>query len=119
MDVKYLFAHELTHIYQYNEYMVINSYWNPLVSGIKSKTVNAIFKWINIELPHEYILYYSVAYTPKHYYRNIYEFEAEFFSTNSYFFNFQSKPNRNEVNQEKCFLPNRQTINISKEKRMA
>lgn len=78
-------AHELVHIYQFNEYRVMNTYFEPLKNKIKNPTVKNIFKWVYIEIPNMR-LFYNLLYHPvgTEYYKNLYEFEAQFFSKNKY-----------------------------------
>lgn len=77
-------AHELVHVYQGNEYRIFNSYFNPLVSRIKNPVLSGVFRYVNIDLPYNYIPYMFWPKNHDRYYRNFFEFEAEFFSTNSY-----------------------------------
>jgi|GEM_PF-1700256 len=76
-------AHELVHTYQSNEYRVMNTYFDPLKAKIKNKTINDIFKYVYVELPY-FAGFYGLNYNRDCHYRNFYEFEAEYFSTNSY-----------------------------------
>jgi len=78
------FPHELVHIYQNNEFRIINTWFDPLTARISNRSWQWIFRNIYIELPYLYVPYFLMGNDRSHYYRNYYEFEAEFSATNSY-----------------------------------
>lgn len=80
---KHVPAHELVHVYQHLEYSSMNLYFDPLTAKINNRTIKGIFKYVNVEFPF-YSMTYNLVYRSNHFYRNIYEFEAQFFSTNAY-----------------------------------
>jgi hypothetical protein len=83
-----LLAHEIIHQFQYNDAQVINTWFKPVGKEIKSKLIQRIFaNYIYTDIPYQYLAYYLAGYDkPPYYFRNIYEFEAERFSTNKYVF---------------------------------
>ncbi|HYH14393.1 MAG TPA: hypothetical protein VD794_04185 [Flavisolibacter sp.] len=79
-------VHEIVHQYQYQEYMVFNTWLKPLANRLKSKPVKKLFsRYIYPEVPY-FLWSYGLQGTPdpQHYYRNFYEFEAQRFATNKY-----------------------------------
>jgi hypothetical protein len=79
-------AHELVHQFQYNDYMVFNTWLTPLQSTIKSERLKTIFKkYIYLDLPW-FLPFYALEgeHGHFHYYRNFFEFEAQRFATNRY-----------------------------------
>lgn len=76
-------AHELVHMYQANEYRIFNTYYMPLTDRINNKTIKTALKYIYVDIPVLHTIH-SIMYDSKHYYRNYFEFEASFFSTNRY-----------------------------------
>jgi hypothetical protein len=80
---KRVIPHEIIHTYQANEYRITNTYFNPLKSKIKNKMINDVFKFVYVEIPFSYIVY-GLSFNKENYYKNIFEFEAEFFATNQY-----------------------------------
>lgn len=69
-------AHEMIHVFQLDEHRVMNTYFKPLTSKIKSQAVNNIFKYVYIEFPFS-SAFYGLAYL-KEGNRNFYEREAGF-----------------------------------------
>ena len=78
------FAHEIIHTYQSDEYTVINLYFDPLKNKIKNKTVNTLFKYIYVEVPFYRAAYLLCYDREQNHFKNFFEFEAQFFSTNQY-----------------------------------
>ena len=79
-------VHELIHLFQYREHLVFNAWLNPLTSKASPKLKNIFHNYIYIEPPYITPFYYIQGYHGKeHYYRNFYEYEAEWFATNGYF----------------------------------
>ena len=79
-------AHELIHLFQYREHLVFNAWLNPLTSKASPKIINIFQNTIYVEPPYFTPLYLIQGYHSKeHYYRNFYEYEAEWFATKGYF----------------------------------
>jgi hypothetical protein len=80
-----IIAHEIVHLFQYEEYQIFNTWLKPLEKKIKSKAINKVFsKYIYFDVPYFWLPYTIERYNNQHYYRNFYEFEAERFSTNKF-----------------------------------
>ena len=85
-DVYKTVAHEMVHLFQYREHLVFNAWINPLTSKASPKLKNIFQNYIYIELPYITPLYHIQGYHGReNYYRNFYEYEAEWFATNGYF----------------------------------
>jgi hypothetical protein len=78
-----ILSHEIIHTYQANEYRVTNTYFYPLQEKINNKTINKIFQFVYFEIPVSYAVY-GFFFNKQNYYKNIFEFEAEFFATDKY-----------------------------------
>jgi len=79
-------AHELIHLFQYREHLVFNAWINPLTSKASPKLKNIFHNYIYFEPPYITPFYHIQGYhTKERYYRNFYEYEAEWFATNGYF----------------------------------
>ena len=80
----HLIAHELTHEYQYREYLVFNAYLKKQAAKLKETRTKRFFtKYIYPDIPY-FGLFYSlegVQQGPR-FYRNYFEYEAEKFGTN-------------------------------------
>lgn len=77
-------AHELTHYFQFNEYLVFNAWMAPAFSNTKHKGIRKVFtNYVYLDAPY-FLLPYALAgsYDLEHYYRNFFEMEAERFATN-------------------------------------
>jgi hypothetical protein len=81
-----LMVHEIVHQYQYQEYMVFNTWLKPASKQLKSKPLKKLFsRYIYPEVPHfEWIYVLQGIHEPQNYFRNFYEFEAQRFATNKY-----------------------------------
>ncbi|MGN6604123.1 MAG: hypothetical protein ACTHK8_16825 [Ginsengibacter sp.] len=80
-----IIAHEIIHRYQYNEYQIFNTWFNPVAKKIKSRSLQTIFsKYVYPDFPYFFVPYYIIGRPEAtHFYRNFYEFEAERFAINS------------------------------------
>ena len=80
----HLIAHELTHEYQYREYLVFNAYLKKPAAKLKETRAKKFFaKYIYPDIPY-FGLFYAlegVQQGPR-FYRNYFEYEAEKFGTN-------------------------------------
>jgi hypothetical protein len=79
-------SHEITHDYQYREYLVFNSLLKPTVSKIKNQRVKNFFtKYMYSDIP-----YFGLAYmlegmgSGPEFFRNYFEFEAERIASGKY-----------------------------------
>ena len=79
-------AHELIHLFQYREHLVFNAWLNPLTSKAPSGLKKLFHNYIYIEPPYHKIFYLIEGYHGvENYYKNFYEYEAEWFANNGYF----------------------------------
>ena len=79
-------AHELIHLFQYREHLVFNTWLTPLTSKAPPRLHNIFHNYIFIELPYITPFYHFQGYHEREdYYRNFYEYEAEWFATDGYF----------------------------------
>jgi len=79
-------AHEFIHLFQYREHLVFNAWLNPLTSKASPTLKNIFQNSIYIEPPYLTPFYLIQGYhSREHYYRNFYEYEAEWFATKGYF----------------------------------
>jgi hypothetical protein len=85
-------AHEYIHVLQFREYQVFNSYFSNCynkIIGKKAKLNNFISEYIYSDFPYASI-FYLMMQQPKSavysnaYFKNLYELEAQHFSTNSF-----------------------------------
>jgi len=84
-DIHKNVAHELTHLFQGREHLVFNAWLNPLASKASPGLKNIFQNYIYIEPPYFSLFYYMQGYhSRENYYRNFYEYEAEWFATNGY-----------------------------------
>ena len=79
-------SHELVHTFQYNDYMVLNTWFKPLVSKYSPQWAKTVFsKYVYPDAPWFLGIYnFSTLFNTSHYYQNFYEFEAQRFSTNHF-----------------------------------
>jgi hypothetical protein len=81
-----LISHEINHVYQYRDYNVINSWFNPVAkkwAGPKLKKL--VDRYIYPDVPCFYYIYPIEGYHSFfNYYRNFFEFESERFATNRF-----------------------------------
>lgn len=78
--------HEFVHILQYREYLVFNAWLKPLTEKTSKGLKNIFQNYIYLELPYfmpPYLL--QGLHNVDNYYKNFYEYEAQWFSTNGYF----------------------------------
>jgi len=85
-DVHKTVAHELVHLFQRREHLVFNAWLNPLTSKASTRSKNIFQYSIYVEPPYFSLFYLIQGYHDReNYYRNFYEFEAEWFATKGYF----------------------------------
>ena len=85
-DIHQTVVHELIHLFQRREHLVFNAWLNPLASKASPKIKNVFHNYIYIEPPYFSLFYLMQGYHEReNYYRNFYEFEAEWFATKGYF----------------------------------
>jgi hypothetical protein len=79
-------AHELTHQFQYSEYLVFNAWLKPSISQINlPEKLKGFQRFIYPEVPYFFGAYgISKQLTSPRYFGNYYEFEAEAISTNRF-----------------------------------
>ncbi|MDP1728367.1 MAG: hypothetical protein Q8M15_16405 [Bacteroidota bacterium] len=79
------YAHEMTHYFQFREHLVFNTWLKPFSKKVP-KVPKAVFeKWVYLDIPWFYGFYALETQNDlRNYYQNFYEYEAQFFATNSY-----------------------------------
>jgi len=78
-----LMVHEIIHEYQFREHLVFNAWVQKATARMKPTTLTSLLsKAIYPEIPYFKLAnYIQGRYSPPHYYRNFYEFEAKWFAT--------------------------------------
>jgi hypothetical protein len=79
-----LFAHEFIHILQYDDFISVNTYFNPLINKLKDQSVfvNSITKYVYPDLHAPMMMgTYHLMTKDGNYFHNWWEFEAEHFAT--------------------------------------
>ena len=77
-------AHEMVHIFQYSDYIVLNAWAKPLEKKVTSPFFRKVFsKYVYADIPYFNLFYLLEGkHHPSNHYKNFYEFEAERMATN-------------------------------------
>lgn len=80
-----VFAHEMIHFFQQTEYRIFGTYLKPLYNKIYDKPAMSVMKYFYTDLP-VFIGLYGLLDNKNLsiHYKNFFEFEAQFFSTNAF-----------------------------------
>lgn len=81
-----ILSHELTHLFQYRDFLVLNTWLKPLEKKVKSKSIKKIFtNYIYLDIPYFWPIYQLEGMpNNNNYFKNFFEFEAARIATNRY-----------------------------------